>query len=168
MDAVIAAMKAGGRSGPKTILNPAPFPSKGLPRELYAHCYLITPNETEFLTMSGTEILKFGPDKFRKAFAGQRNDFTIIVTRGASGVATTNYQEPVFTFAAPKVKPIDTVGAGDCFNGCLAAHYATDSKPGLEKRIQFAVCGASLKVTRQGAQAGMPYRHEILKMLKQM
>jgi sugar/nucleoside kinase (ribokinase family) len=38
----------------------------------------------------------------------------------------------------------------------------------VDEAVQFAVAAASLKVTRQGAQAGMPHRNEILKMLRRM
>ncbi len=68
---------------------------------------------------------------------------------------------------APAVKPVDTVGAGDCFNGSLAAHLAAHHYD-FEGAIRFAVCAAALKVTRRGAQAGMPHRNEILKLVKRM
>lgn len=68
-------------------------------------------------------------------------------------------------FSAPKVKPVDTVGAGDCFNGCLAARLVED-RFDVEGAIRFAVAAAALKVTRHGAQAGLPYRAEILKMMR--
>ena len=68
-------------------------------------------------------------------------------------------------FAAPKVKPVDTVGAGDCFNGYLAAHLA--KWPGdVYGAVEYAVAAAALKVTREGAQAGVPRRAEIVKLLK--
>jgi sugar/nucleoside kinase (ribokinase family) len=35
----------------------------------------------------------------------------------------------------------------------------------MEGAIRFALAAAALKVTRHGAQAGMPYRGEILKMM---
>jgi len=69
--------------------------------------------------------------------------------------------------AAPKVKAVDTVGAGDCFNGCFAARVCGEEFD-IEGAARFAVAAASLKVTRHGAQAGMPYRREILKLMKKM
>jgi ribokinase len=69
---------------------------------------------------------------------------------------------------APKVKPVDTVGAGDCFCGALAAELCGRDKPAsnLETALRFAVAAASLKVTRPGAQAGIPRRFEVEKFLK--
>ena len=60
---------------------------------------------------------------------------------------------------------MDTVGAGDCFNGCLAAWLA-ESGPDMHGAIRFAVAAAAIKVTRHGAQAGMPYRAEILRLMR--
>lgn len=61
---------------------------------------------------------------------------------------------------APTVKAVDTVGAGDCFNGCLAA-FLSRRPYEVEDALQFAVVAASLQVTRPGAQAAMPTREEI-------
>jgi len=66
-------------------------------------------------------------------------------------------------FAAPKVKAVDTVGAGDCFSGALAAALAEGES--LEGAIPFAVTAASISVTRPGAQPSMPRRREILNAL---
>ncbi|MCZ7644558.1 MAG: PfkB family carbohydrate kinase [Planctomycetota bacterium] len=62
---------------------------------------------------------------------------------------------------------MDTVGAGDCFNGCLAAYLAgrADLLSALPSAIRFAVAGAAISVTRHGAQPSMPRRAEILKLL---
>lgn len=68
---------------------------------------------------------------------------------------------------SPKVKAVDTVGAGDCFNGALAAWWSEDF-PNFDGAVRFAVAAAALSVTRHGAQASMPRRSEILKMLKRV
>ncbi|MCK6473649.1 MAG: PfkB family carbohydrate kinase [Planctomycetes bacterium] len=73
----------------------------------------------------------------------------------------------VIDVASPRVKPVDTVGAGDCFNGALAAELARE--PGrYEPAMRFAVAAAAISVTRHGAQASMPRRSEILKMIKRI
>ncbi len=61
--------------------------------------------------------------------------------------------------AAPKVVPLDTVGAGDCFTAWLAVGIA--EKLPLDAAVQRAVQAASIAVTRAGAQAGMPLRGEV-------
>jgi ribokinase len=57
------------------------------------------------------------------------------------------------------VKAVDTTGAGDCFVGWLGAGIAEGLA--LRDAAQRASLAASVKVTRAGAQPGMPYRKEI-------
>ena len=66
------------------------------------------------------------------------------------------------------VQAIDTVAAGDCFNGAFAVALLE----GLEKRefdpwaaARFASAAAAISVTRRGAQASMPSRAEVEKFL---
>jgi ribokinase len=61
--------------------------------------------------------------------------------------------------AAPKVSPLDTVGAGDCFGGWLAAGLARGES--FENAARRAVFAASLAVTKKGAQAAMPRADEV-------
>ena len=54
---------------------------------------------------------------------------------------------------------VDTVGAGDCFNGALAVALV-EGKP-WEDAVTFAAQAASLSTTRQGAMAALPMRSEM-------
>ena len=56
-------------------------------------------------------------------------------------------------------KVVDTTGAGDCFNGALAAELAHGSA--LTDACAFAVMAASCKVERSGAALAMPSRADI-------
>jgi ribokinase len=60
---------------------------------------------------------------------------------------------------APEVVPVDTVGAGDAFNGALAAALA-EGRPMVEAAAWACAAGA-LAVTRPGAQGAAPHRAEI-------
>ncbi len=159
--AVLEAMKlAAQRSANLTvILNPAPFPSAAVMKTLLrGKPKYVTPNEGEFEALGA----RVGTSSAAKACAAYTAS-NFLVTRGPAGVDAYLDGEYLPSYAVPpKVKAIDTVGAGDCFNGCLAAGLAA----GREDAIQFAVTAAALKVTRQGAQAGMPRLSEILKALR--
>ena len=61
--------------------------------------------------------------------------------------------------AAPKVKAIDTVGAGDTFVGYLASDLARGVP--LGDSVAEAVSAAALAVTRPGAQSGIPRRADL-------
>jgi ribokinase len=54
---------------------------------------------------------------------------------------------------------VDSTGAGDVFNGALAAALA-ESKPILEAAL-FANAAAAISVTRPGAQSSIPCRDEV-------
>jgi sugar/nucleoside kinase (ribokinase family) len=83
----------------------------------------------------------------------------VIVTCGAEGVCwCSDYGHR--WFAAPRVRAMDTVGAGDCFSGALAACLARGEP--MADAIQFAVTAAAICVTRNGAQPSLPTRKEII------
>jgi ribokinase len=57
------------------------------------------------------------------------------------------------------VASVDSTGAGDAFNGILAAELASGTE--LRTAARLAVAGASLSTGSAGAQAGMPTRDEV-------
>ena len=62
------------------------------------------------------------------------------------------------------MKPLETTGAGDAFNG----GFATALSEGLpiDVALKFATCTSAISVTRLGAAASMPNRSEILALLE--
>jgi ribokinase len=60
---------------------------------------------------------------------------------------------------APRVDAIDTTGAGDAFNGALAAELAAGRD--LADATRFAVAAASLSTRSEGAREGMPRREQV-------
>jgi ribokinase len=58
-----------------------------------------------------------------------------------------------------RVQAVDTVGAGDCFNGAFAVALLEGNDPFAAAR--FAAAAAAISVTRAGAQASMPTRAEV-------
>lgn len=62
---------------------------------------------------------------------------------------------------APKIKAVDTTGAGDCFCGSLV--YFLTQHPELSplEAAQKAVQIASIAVSRHGVQASYPTREEL-------
>jgi ribokinase len=172
LPAVLAALRRAAAAGAMAILNPAPFPRRGLPRRLSDLCDFLTPNETEFQALCGAPP---GSRRAWRAISARRSRLkgrgpAILVTRGARGVdlwdpwaETAGGGHRAGYAVPPKVKAVDTVGAGDCFNGCLAAQLALGRE--VKEAVEFAVTAAALKVSRHGAQAGMPRREEVLEQL---
>jgi ribokinase len=81
-----------------------------------------------------------------------------VITLGARGALVAEGKD-LRTVAAPRVRPVDTVGAGDCFTGWIAAGIAEGLT--LVEAVSRAVIAASISVTRPGAQTSMPLRREL-------
>jgi ribokinase len=91
---------------------------------------------------------------------GVRN---VIVTLGGEGsVWIGEGGSPVRQRAFP-VHSVDTVGAGDCFCGVLAASLAEGG--GVTDALRRASAAAAISTTRRGAQPSMPVRSEIEEFL---
>jgi ribokinase len=76
-----------------------------------------------------------------------------IVTRGADGVLVAAGDGQV-ELPAPAADVVDTTGAGDTFNGVLAARLAAGDD--LSRAASYAVAAASISVGARGAREGMP------------
>jgi ribokinase len=138
--------------GKPFVLNPAP--SRVLPKRIYESLHVIVVNEHEARDITGQEDI---PEAVRRLHAlGCKN---VVVTLGASGVMFSERQTVEFV-AAPKVHAVDTTGAGDCFVGWLGVGVAEGLS--LRAATERACKAASIKVTRPGAQDGMPYRREVV------
>ena len=82
----------------------------------------------------------------------------MLLTLGARGVLVLD-GDGSEVLPAPEVDVVDTTGAGDTFNGALAAELAAGRD--LRAAAAFAVKAASLSTRRAGAREGMPRRDEI-------
>ena len=156
LEAVEAAAKSAARGNVPIILNPAP--ARKLSDELLKRVSILTPNETEAELLTGIKVT----DGKSAAWAAEellsRGVQTVIITLGARGafVAEASIQMLVPGF---QVKPVDTTGAGDVFNGALAVALGEGRK--LLEAVRFANAAAAISVTRLGAQPSAPTRKEI-------
>jgi ribokinase len=136
-----------------------PAPAAALPDAVWKQVAWLTPNETEaaFYVGDGLETEEAAKRLLAKGLPG------VVLKRGGDGayVATAGGKaEWVKPF---KVDAIDTVGAGDCFNGAFAVALLEGKDPWAAAR--FANAAAAISVTRKGAQASMPSRAEVDKFL---
>lgn len=137
------------------ILNPAP--ANRLPPELLRLTTILTPNEHEAHLLSGSTDLHEAGRRLLK-----RGCQAVVITLGSRGALLCEAGRETL-IPCPKVRAVDTVGAGDCFTGCLAVGIA-QSHP-MAEAVQVAAVAASISVTRPGAQAGMPHAHEVREAL---
>ncbi|WP_341733988.1 ribokinase [Microcoleus sp. EPA2] len=138
-------------AGVRVILDPAPARSD-LPLELYPLIDTIAPNEVEASQLVGfavhdTETAIKAAKKLQ-----QRGVKNAIVKLGDRGVVAVTADRTLFV-PAFAVEAIDTVGAGDAFNGGLAA--ALDAGLSLEEAVVWGAAAGALCVTKMGAQVAM-------------
>lgn len=156
VEATLAAFRLARRSGAITILNPAPAPSSPLPAELLGLTDILTPNESEAAALAGREHLGDWRDAARRLHA--LGPAAVVITLGGRGIGYSQEGECLL-IEAPEVAVIDTSGAGDAFNGALAARLAQGDD--LTEACHFATRYASLQVTRRGTAVAMPAASEL-------
>ncbi len=153
---VATGLKLAKQAGLTTILNPAPFHTDCL--ELLPDIDIITPNETEFAQMIGQEFTSDEALEAAMLAWSKQHATRLLVTRGKQGTSFVE-NNSVTTIPALAVTVVDTTGAGDTFNGLLAAELAEQKT--FSDAVRFATIGASLSVQQLGAQSGMPTREAI-------
>jgi ribokinase len=137
----------------KFVLNPAP--TRPLPKQVYESLYSIVVNEHEALSLSGEPSIEEAIAWFHK-----QGCKTVVVTLGSQG-ATFSIGGASAHVAAPVVDPVDTTGAGDCFVGWFGTGLGEGLE--IEEAVRRACQAAALKVTKPGAQDGMPHRAELVR-----
>jgi len=174
LKAVRAAMRLGRAAGARTILNPAPMHA-GLDAATLADIDLLTPNETEMAELLArfgaghveAKTLRDRPDAELAALCARLPVRTVVITLGDAGAFLApgglRGDGPATVTRAPAalVRAIDTTGAGDAFNGALAAASAARPDADPATLLPFAIRFAGLSTERPGAAAAMPTRAEL-------
>jgi ribokinase len=139
-------------AGVPVVLDPAP--AAPLPDSTWRQVAWFTPNETEAAFYTRPQLTP----KDAAAELEKRGLKGIVLKRGIEGayIAAGDRADLVKSF---HVEAIDTVGAGDCFNGAFAVALLEGRDPIAAAR--FASAAAAISVTRHGAQASMPSRAEV-------
>ncbi|NJR39773.1 MAG: ribokinase [Leptolyngbyaceae cyanobacterium CSU_1_4] len=161
MAIVLAAAQAAQQAGTIVILDPAPAPTQ-LPAELYAAVDILTPNQVEAEQLTGIAV----PDQASAIQAArqlrQRGIGTVVIKMGAQGALCATAAEE-FWVSPFAVRAIDTVAAGDAFNGGLAAALAEGRS--LSEACRWAAAAGALATTVKGAQSAMPTRAELIRLI---
>ncbi len=145
------------------ILNPAPL--KPFSPDLLKNIDIITPNKGELLRLHALfQLGELPQNKDKQIIEASKNLSklgvnTIITTLGSEGSLLFDKDMGIYSIKSFPVNTVDTVGAGDCFNGVLASKRCQGEN--LLDALKHATAAASIAVTRKGAQASMPYSHEI-------
>ncbi len=146
-----AALDGAREKGIKTLLNIAPFSAHSV--KLAAKADIVIANEGEFAGLVGKEL---SGAELRQAVAerARQSAQTLVVTLGGEGALAAMPDGESFGVPAPRIDPVDTVGAGDTFCGFLAA--GLDMGLSLQAAMGRAVRAASLACLKPGAQPAIP------------
>jgi ribokinase len=169
--ATLQALILARRHQVKTVLNPAPIqPETTSAAELAVllnAADILTPNETELQDLlrrlHGIEITEadFQSDASLLQATRKLGAQTVIVTLGAAGVFVAPKRGAAFRVPAESVIALDTTGAGDAFNGGLAAAMVLWPDLDLKTQVRHANRVAALSVERVGAALAMPTRADV-------
>lgn len=142
--------------GATTLLNAAP--AMTLPQDVLRLVDWLVVNESEAAALSGHPVDH--PDAAAQAIRRLRQSGCrrVLVTLGAQGVVSAD-DDGLHHYPAPKVAAVDTTAAGDTFVGGFAAALLRGEA--VEAAVREGQAAAALAVTRAGAQASIPHRHEL-------
>lgn len=162
LESVLAAAKIARAHQTQVILNPAP--ATQLDDELLALVDMITPNETEAESLTGIAVT--GDEEAARAAEAlhAKGIATVLITLGRRGVWLSE-QGKGQRISGFTVKAVDTIAAGDTFNGAFIT--ARLEGKSLYDAVRFAHAAAAIAVTRPGAQPSVPWREEIDEFLLQ-
>ncbi len=171
MPAVLAAAQAARKAGIRVILDPAPA-QNDIPSELYSLVDMITPNEVEASQLVGFAVDGQATASQAAIELRQRGVGAAIVKLGdLRFAAALRYrgvlcQTSTETFFIPafSVEAVDTVAAGDAFNGGLAVALAEGYS--LRDAVVWGAAAGALTATKAGAQPSLPDRETLEAFLK--
>ncbi|WP_292469817.1 ribokinase [Mesorhizobium sp.] len=161
IDAALKALEIARGAGVTTILNPAPAAT--LPDSIYALCDYVTPNESEAEGLTGIKVSSIEDARRAADSLLAKGVGTVIVTLGEKGALLHSKDRSEHVGAVNAGAVVETTGAGDAFNGGLAAALAKGVEP-LEA-VRFACAVAGISVTRPGTAPSMPTLREVEALL---
>jgi ribokinase len=176
VEATVRAFEIARAAGVTTLLNPAPI-NDDLNHSLLEHVDILTPNETEFafackqlLSIDLEPEYWLGDTQTLHTICRKLNVPTVIITLGAHGAFVSQSDEVArqtgtpahFQVAPASVTPIDTTGAGDAFNGGLAAALALHGNQAIDKACKLASQVGGLSTEKPGTAPAMPTRDDVV------
>lgn len=162
-----------------TLLNPAPVDAE-IDDALWALADIVTPNESEFCgqlqrrdagSLAAADVADCQDARLHALCRALAPLASVVVTLGAAGCFVSHPPHrlrgdtaPCYRVDAVQVDCRDTTGAGDAFNGALAAAIAGSSDPTpFVEHVRFATRYAALSTEVPGAADAMPFVGDIEK-----
>lgn len=171
LDTVQALVAAGHQAGVPVVLNLAP--ARALPLTTLRQLEALIMNTTEAsllqASLAASDPMPARPQTREECIQlatrlhEELGISYVVVTLGEQGAVLAHREEDGRTLCIhqtpPPVQAVDTTAAGDCFVGAFTVALSEGQQPA--SILRFAVCASALKVTKFGAQPGLPTRSEV-------
>ncbi len=157
METVVYTIEMCSKAHVPVMLDPAP--AMQLDEKVWTQSAWFTPNQTETAFYLGT---KLEPETAARELL-MRGLKGVVLKRGSEGTYVAVAGGKAAWVRPFPVETVDTVGAGDCFNGAFAVQLM-EGKDRWSAAL-FASAAAALSTTKRGAQASMPTREEVESLL---
>ncbi|MFB5314170.1 ribokinase [Enterococcus gallinarum] len=144
-------------NGVKILLNPAP--ARTLSKDLLKKIDYLTPNETELGILTNQSIQTTEEAIQAARLLVEEGVKNVIVTLGENGAVWIDESGSITKMKAFSVDAVDTVAAGDSFNGALACGIIDDLDK--EEILKTANQVGALTVTKAGAIQALPTIDEL-------
>jgi ribokinase len=148
---------------PLRVLNAAPVPRQGVSDALLEMVDLLIVNEEEAVFLGDQEVATPPQAGAVAARLADRWSCTTVVSLGGLGVVYCEPASSAVHVPAPKVRAVDTTGAGDAFVASLGVRLASGDP--LPMAVERAVAVATLTVLSPGSQGSYPTRQEVRERL---
>lgn len=160
IESVAGAAMLGQASDATVIFDPAPV--RTVPDDLYSYIDILTPNEHEASELVGFAVGDQASAEEAAKMLVKRGARQVVIKLGAKGAYWYDGQKG-HLLSPFKVDAVDTVAAGDAFNGGLAAGLSEGLA--MREALQWAMAAGAISTTRKGAQPSMASREEILALI---
>ncbi len=161
LDTVKTLIATGHNAGIPVVLNLAP--AQPLEWETLKQLQVLIVNEIEAGFLAGTRIDNLDDARAVATTLHKHGIPIVVITLGGQGAVLamddgTGHTQIIYQ-PVPRVRAVDTTVAGDCFVGAFTVALTEGQNP--VDALKFAVYASALKVTKFGAQSGLPTRAEV-------
>lgn len=170
LETVKTLIPAGYQAGVPVVLNLAP--ARALPLEILRQLEVLIVNENEAgllrdtlagSTQPGPVVQSVSEASLLAMSLRDQGIANVVITLGSQG-AVLACQGNTVHVPAPAVSVVDTTAAGDCFAGAFTVALTEGQE--ISRALRFAVYASAQKVTKFGAQSGLPTRAEVEELLR--
>lgn len=161
-ESVSEALAIARQAGVRVMLDPAPVPDGGLPRDVLSGTFLLTPNREEVSALTGMNVDDPATAEVAGRLLVQQGTEVVCITLGMQGAVLVTGDGALW-FPGFHVEAVDGTAAGDAFNGALAALLLEGAR--IDECLRAATAAGALAATVAGAQPSLPVRADVQRLL---